>query len=224
MSQINEERRQERRQGRREREREARIAAIREAAARLFARKGVEATTMEEVADAAELGKATLYHYFPTKQALFREIVTSATREFWESLVEEGLAPSPDADEVQAPRTALDAVERVARVTSTYYAGEGELPRLLLPLMAGGQARLAEALGPEVAAEVMRAHRPILAPLKTVDAAMPLPGAVADLLTTLMVGLAHRAQADPGRDPRSELDLFFKLLRAGCAGTSRENA
>lgn len=46
-------------------------ARIRETAAGLFAARGFVATTMREVAAAAEVGERTLYDTFPTKTALF---------------------------------------------------------------------------------------------------------------------------------------------------------
>ena len=44
------------------------------AAARLFANQGYTATTMQQVAEAAGLGKATLYHYVRDKPALLAAI------------------------------------------------------------------------------------------------------------------------------------------------------
>ncbi|MEM9997769.1 MAG: TetR/AcrR family transcriptional regulator [Bacteroidota bacterium] len=50
---------------RRERERLARRAAMLDAARTLFAEKGYDSTTLDEVAERAEFGKGTLYNYFP---------------------------------------------------------------------------------------------------------------------------------------------------------------
>lgn len=50
---------------RRERERLERRGAILAAARSLFAEKGFEQATIEEVAERAEFGKGTLYNYFP---------------------------------------------------------------------------------------------------------------------------------------------------------------
>lgn len=47
-------------------------AALIEAAERLFAEKGYEATTMDEIAGAAGFAKGTLYHYFATKADLLQ--------------------------------------------------------------------------------------------------------------------------------------------------------
>jgi AcrR family transcriptional regulator len=51
---------------------EFRSAEILEAARRVFARKGFAAASVEDIADAAGLAKATVYHYFPSKRKLYR--------------------------------------------------------------------------------------------------------------------------------------------------------
>ncbi|WP_212911054.1 TetR family transcriptional regulator [Streptomyces sp. TS71-3] len=59
--------------GLRERKKEQtrrRIAAV---ARRLFAERGFDAVTVNEIADAAEIAKATLFSYFPTKESLALE-------------------------------------------------------------------------------------------------------------------------------------------------------
>jgi AcrR family transcriptional regulator len=52
---------------------------IRAAAARLFVERGVSATTMRQVAAEAGVAERTVYTAFPTKTALFNEVVNIAT-------------------------------------------------------------------------------------------------------------------------------------------------
>ena len=52
-------------------------AQILKAAAALFARRGYTAATLNEVASASGVSKATLYHYFSDKHALLEDIVSS---------------------------------------------------------------------------------------------------------------------------------------------------
>ena len=60
---------------RKEREREARKNAILEAAKTVFFQKGLHAATMDQIAEAAELSKGTLYLYFPNKEELYISIL-----------------------------------------------------------------------------------------------------------------------------------------------------
>ncbi|MFD4670656.1 TetR/AcrR family transcriptional regulator [Lentzea sp. NPDC058450] len=47
---------------------------ITDTAAGLFAQKGFERTTVADICKAAEISTGSLFHYFPTKRAIFREI------------------------------------------------------------------------------------------------------------------------------------------------------
>ncbi|MCB2230323.1 TetR/AcrR family transcriptional regulator [bacterium] len=51
-------------------ERQRRIDMILDAASQVIMDKGIERATMDEIASAAELGKATIYNYFVSKQLL----------------------------------------------------------------------------------------------------------------------------------------------------------
>ena len=53
-------------------EKKERILTI---AQRIFARFGIQKTTMEEIAKMARMGKATLYYYFKSKEAIFAEVI-----------------------------------------------------------------------------------------------------------------------------------------------------
>ena len=41
-----------------------------------FAHFGFSKVTMDEIASDVELGKASLYYYFPTKEELFKAVIT----------------------------------------------------------------------------------------------------------------------------------------------------
>jgi len=56
--------------GRRERRKEETRKQIFKAAMKLFGKKGVFATTVEEITEAADVGKGTFFNYFPSKEAI----------------------------------------------------------------------------------------------------------------------------------------------------------
>ena len=57
--------------GRRERRKEETRRQIFQAAMKLFEKKGIIATTVEEITQAADVGKGTFFNYFPSKEAIF---------------------------------------------------------------------------------------------------------------------------------------------------------
>lgn len=52
-----------------------------EVARQLFARKGVENTTMNDIASASEKGRRTIYTYFKSKREIFNAVIASETDE-----------------------------------------------------------------------------------------------------------------------------------------------
>lgn len=68
---------------------------IRDAAAAAFAEKGYDGTSLQEVATAVGVTKAGLYHYFPTKEALYEAIVLDTLNDLIAG-AEEAVAATPD--------------------------------------------------------------------------------------------------------------------------------
>lgn len=68
---------------RRARERQDRRRVIVEAAAEVFSERGMDGASMDAIADRAELGKATLYYYFSTKEDLHAAVIAAAAERFF---------------------------------------------------------------------------------------------------------------------------------------------
>lgn len=73
---------------RRQRRKEQRRTQILDAAERLFYEKGFDGVTMDEIADAVELSKGSLYVYFKNKDSLFFAIVARVHREYFRQFKE----------------------------------------------------------------------------------------------------------------------------------------
>jgi AcrR family transcriptional regulator len=93
--------------GRKRAESHARIQAE---AIRLFLERGFDATTLDDIANAADVSRRTLFHYFASKE----EIVFS-TRSDFPDLIAEAVRQRP----VDEPL--LDMVENVLRDLSSHY-------------------------------------------------------------------------------------------------------
>src|SRR5262245_57258562 len=79
-------------------------AAIIDAAAHVFAERG-SATSMGEVAVAAGVSRATLYRYYPSREALLESLAVHALTDAGARLADAGLDRAP----------VVEAIERIAR-------------------------------------------------------------------------------------------------------------
>ncbi|UPT89192.1 TetR/AcrR family transcriptional regulator [Bradyrhizobium barranii subsp. apii] len=83
-------------------------------AAELFARNGFSGTSLQEIADTANVGRTSLYHYFSSKEAFLTALVEDVTMTAWTLLSE--IRQRSDL----SPRRQLEAAARmlVMRVLS----------------------------------------------------------------------------------------------------------
>ncbi|EIU7138620.1 AcrR family transcriptional regulator [Pseudomonas aeruginosa] len=65
---------------------EVRLEELMGAAERLFLEKGVEATTISEIVEAADVAKGTFYHYFSSKNDMLEALGKRYTTQFMERL------------------------------------------------------------------------------------------------------------------------------------------
>jgi AcrR family transcriptional regulator len=121
--------------GLRERKRAETHARIQAEALRLFLERGFEATTLDDIAEAADVSRRSLFHYFESKE----EIVLSARADF-PNIVAEAVGRRP------AGESLLDMVENALIDTATRYGSTQtrELSRMIRDtpaLSAGEQAK-----------------------------------------------------------------------------------
>ncbi|HED09320.1 MAG TPA: TetR/AcrR family transcriptional regulator [Caldithrix abyssi] len=100
---------------RKEREKQQRRNDIIDAAERLFFKKGYENTTMDQVAEEAELSKGTLYLYFKNKEDLYLAINIRGM----------GLLQGMFRQAVQKGNTGIEKVENIGRA---YYEFSKKYP------------------------------------------------------------------------------------------------
>jgi AcrR family transcriptional regulator len=190
--------------GLRERKKARTRAAIQRAALRLFREQGFAATTVEQVAAAAEVSPSTVFRYFAGKDDLavldeHHSLAAVLPRLYRGQPAELGPLAALRAA-LRAAFAELDPDERAGRV-------ERDLALLQVPELwaanAGLVARAADALGGLVAERTGR------------DPADPAVRA----LTGAVVGVSLRALLDaarePGADPVDAVDRALALLEDG---------
>jgi AcrR family transcriptional regulator len=99
--------------GRREANKQATSAALRQAAVRLFAERGYEATTVKDIARQAGVTERTLYRYFDGKEGLVAEDYGA-----WLRLLQEAIAARPASEPpLAAVRNAMESLAQQAPAT-----------------------------------------------------------------------------------------------------------
>ncbi|MDK2969044.1 MAG: hypothetical protein PWQ65_147 [Bacteroidota bacterium] len=95
-----------------------------EVARQLFAKNGVENTTMNDIAEASKRGRRTLYTYFNSKNEIYKAVVESEFQELYKKL-DEVIKQKLPADEkiILFAFTRLGAVKEVVRRNGNLRAG-----------------------------------------------------------------------------------------------------
>ena len=99
-------------------------AKLVDVARQLFAKKGVDNTTMNDIAVASTKGRRTLYTYFKSKEEIYVAVVESELDKLAEALdkvVAENIAP--DVKILKLIETHLDAIKLIVHRNGTLRAG-----------------------------------------------------------------------------------------------------
>lgn len=177
-------------------------------ALRLFAERGYEAVTVSDVAEAAEVAKATLFTYFPTKDAL---VLDGVADDDLAGIV----ARRPPG---RSPLDALRAHYRAAAATEAAAADFDALVtrvRVILdsPTLAGAVMSRLDRQRHALALELTEAYGE---PAAAIVAAQIVAAcnAVRELyLQRLRAGASSR---EAGRRLAEDVELAFDLLQHGC--------
>ncbi len=181
----------------------AKRGAILDAAVGCFAEKGFERTTTADICKAAGISSGSLFHYFPSKRAVFTAIFEEDARTTAAQLAEAAAADDPWTSllDVVAAQSALVTLPGVAR----------------LVLEAAAQAARDE----EFAALISRNERALRDGLtvlvtKAVDAGRVDPGVparvAANWVAALIDALISRSALDPDLDLPAEQEVLHVIL------------
>ncbi len=127
--------------------------AILDAATGLFARRGLEATTIKEIGREAGVTPGLLYYYFADKDALYRAVLDRAMGEF-----PGRLAPAAGVD--APPALALAGL---IRAQAELFLAQPLLPRLIVRELADHEARHAAPVIRQHAQALLRAITALIA-------------------------------------------------------------
>ena len=98
-------------------------AKLVDVARQLFAKKGVEDTTMNDIAQASKKGRRTLYTYFESKEQIYMAVVESELEMLSTQMEKAASKPvSPDKKILELIMTHLDAIKMVVYRNGTLRA------------------------------------------------------------------------------------------------------
>lgn len=198
--------------GRRERRRRELRERVVEATLEMVAEQGFEATTVEQIAAAADIAPATFFNHFQSKNGLLAEI-TRDVAEALERLIEEHL---------RSDRTVQDQLGGLARHASEMIAEHQKVAReVMLEMLRAGKR-------PEDASPYMvRLHRPLETMLtqgqrrgevrEDQDAEFLAEMVLGAFHATLSQWLSDEAYPIAKRLPRAA-DFIWEAIRAPSAG------
>ena len=98
---------------------------ILQSALELFSNKGYDATSVREICEAAGITKPTLYHFYKSKDGVYRALVDGALDEF-----RRGVFAA-----LEVPGTTAERLTRVARLYFAQARGRRQLMRFLFALI-----------------------------------------------------------------------------------------
>ena len=192
---------------------ESRRASIRDAAVRVFARKGFHAARVGDIAAEAGVAHGLMYHYFESKDALLEGVF----RDTWTAM----LARMREVEESGEP--ALEQLRRVAAVVLRTWRRDPDLVRVLVREVTRTPAiqRQAEEVGHafEAIERIIRSGQSrgeLRADLDPRLAAFVFYGALEEILTGWVLGSLPDGEDDIARAERTVVELLSAgLLAAG---------
>ena len=187
--------------GLRERKKARTRAAIQAAALELFERNGYHATTVEQIAELAEVSQSTFFRYFPTKEDV-------VLHDRYDPLLLADFRAQPaELSPIAALRRTLGSV--FDKLPAGELARERQRATLIISvpqLRARALDQLASTLQPFTEAVAERTGRPVDDP-----AVQTLTGAVMGVSMSAML----TASEDPSADYVELMDAALALLEAG---------
>lgn len=112
---------------RRQREEKARLAAILVAAENIFSEHGYYQARMEDIAEAAELAKGTLYYYFKSKDEIFLQLLERESKRVHEEIQKR----------ISEESSFVEALEEAMEFYLEYFEKNHRFLKMFLPCMCG---------------------------------------------------------------------------------------
>lgn len=198
----------------RTRRKDARPSEIVSAALHLFAQRGYGATRLDDVAQAAGVGKGTVYLYFDTKEELFRAVVRQElipTIDAMAAEVADHAGPSSDLLRIVAGRFLRIADTDVGGIPKLVLSEAGNFPEI-----ARFYATEVIARGRGVFAEILR-RGVQRGEFRAIESDLVMPTFIGPLLLMLLWRHSIGRHAERLFDPNAVVETHLDILLRGLA-------
>lgn len=207
---------------RKEREREARRLDIVRAARTVFAEKGFDKATLEEIAERAEFGKGTVYNYFNSKESLFLAAIMDLLDEV--RAIAEGVE--------REHQTIRGSFEAYTRQMIQYYERNYTFSRMVFRVWGRPEVGESQDLLEVLKDNVYSAAEPLARLLKAAMRRKEVRRADPEVLAMMFMGVVHHffiqrhrsayAVMKPGKINDADIDLIVSVFFDGI--TNRQTA
>lgn len=190
---------------RREREESARLAAILKAAEAVFAKQGYFHTRMDDIAEAAELAKGTLYYYFKSKDEIYVHLLERETRKVHEEIQRR----------ITGRETFLEILEMWIEFYLEYFENNQGFLRMFLPCM-GGMIRFEDESARHRLTHNVKQWMALRETLKKKIAGERLPFSLDEILKflkTLQIGMGLKLLEGDKADARAAGRFFLEMMK-----------
>jgi len=191
---------------RREREEQARLAGIIRSAESVFAQKGYHETHMDDIAEAAELAKGTIYYHFKSKDEIFCRLLERESKKVCAEV--KALILEED--------TFFQTLEKVIIFYAEYFHLNRGFLKMFFPCMCG----LVRFENPEVIRRSVNSyeshHQYIRKALQKKINRESIPMSLEDLLKfikTLQIGISMRLLEGNRKEAENAARFFLDLMK-----------
>lgn len=191
---------------RHDREEQARLAAILTAAETVFASKGYYQARMEDIAEAAELAKGTLYYYFKSKDEIYFRLIAGEAEKIFVGIRRIILEED----------SFLQAIEKLLNFYVDYFHTHPAFLKIFFPCMCG-MIRFENTAAASKSAKTYEPHAKLLKEaLRKKVLREKVPVRLDDLmkfLRTLQIGIGMRLLEGERGEAQHAARFFLDLLK-----------
>jgi AcrR family transcriptional regulator len=183
-----------------------RVKEILRAAELMFLMKGFNNSSMDEIADLANLGKGTIYYYFRSKDEIFLAIIKREADKVYEEIVKR----------VSKEKSLYEIVKEIISFYLEYFSKNQTFLRLFFPCIAG----LIKIEKRELLKEYTKSYRKHLKFIKTIiskkieeERKTFSLKSLLNLINVFQIGIGLKLLEGKEKEAKESLRLFLKIIK-----------